>query len=289
MMETWTLADLNAYVDDCLEPNERRAFEKRMAEDPALARRAAAWMSQKGAIRAAFAAEGAKGFSLSVVRQQNGLGMGRRPVPADGKIWREPSVSPARATRLEAKVSARRACRTSLARRLGLAALSICIVCLWSPSAPVIPAARLGEAGIGAFRAFAHSAVPPVEFATSDAAASQAWLTTRLLHPIRLPATLSSVRLVGARITPGPGAAAAFLVYEAEEGLVGLLIQTLDAPATAAPELISADGRYAAVWTWGGQGFALAGDLDAPSLLKIATDFFDPPDAAVQPMPERGS
>jgi hypothetical protein len=67
-----------------------------------------------------------------------------------------------------------------------------------------------------------------------------------------------------------------------------LLIQTLDAPAPGAPELIPADGRYAAVWTWGGQGFALAGDLDALSLLKIATDFFDP-DAPVQPMPERGS
>ena len=42
-METWRLADLHAYVDDCLEPEERRAFEKRMAQDPALARHAAAY------------------------------------------------------------------------------------------------------------------------------------------------------------------------------------------------------------------------------------------------------
>jgi anti-sigma factor RsiW len=289
MMETWSLVDLHAYVDDCLDPNERRAFEKRMAEDPALARRAAAWSSQSSAIRAAFAAEGAKGFSLSIVRQQNGLGMVRRPASADGKTWRESSASAARAPLLEAKVSAPRAHRTSLSRWLLLAALSICFICLWSPSAPVFPAAGLGEAGIGAFRAFVRSAVAPVEFATSDTGESQAWLTTRLLHPIRLPATPSSVRLVGARIAPAPGAAAAFLVYEAEERFVGLLIQTLDAPAPGAPELIPADGRSAAVWTWGGQGFALVGDVDAHSLLKIATDFFDPPDAAVQPMAERGS
>ncbi len=27
VMETWRLADLHAYVDDCLEPDERQAFE----------------------------------------------------------------------------------------------------------------------------------------------------------------------------------------------------------------------------------------------------------------------
>ena len=49
-----------------------------------------------------------------------------------------------------------------------------------------------------------------------------------------------------------------------------------------------ADGSTAAVWTWRGQGFALVGDLDAASLLKIATDFFDPPVEAAQTAPERG-
>ena len=58
---------------------------------------------------------------------------------------------------------------------------------------------------------------------------------------------------------------------------------------TKAPELVPADGRNAAVWTWRGQGFALVGDLDPLSLLKIAKDLFAPPDDAVQSMPERGS
>ena len=63
----------------------------------------------------------------------------------------------------------------------------------------------------------------------------------------------------------------------------------VDAPTTIAPELLAADGANAAVWTWRGQGFALVGDLDGPSLLKIAKDLFDPPAAAVQIVPERGS
>jgi hypothetical protein len=93
---------------------------------------------------------------------------------------------------------------------------------------------------------------------------------------------------MGARIAPYPGAAAAFLVYKSQGGPVGLLIQSLDAPATRAPQLLAADGRTAAVWTWRSQGFALVGDLDAASLLTIATDFFDPPAEAAQATAERG-
>jgi anti-sigma factor RsiW len=293
-METWRVADLHAYVDNCLGPDARRAFEKQIAEDPALSRRAALWRAQNNAIRSAFDAEGARGFSISIVRHQNGLGMGRRPASTGGKIGREQVartsfLSAASASQLEEKISRPRAFRTSVSWRLGLAALSICLFCVWSTGRPVIPAARLAEAGVAAFRAFASSGFVPAEFATSDTAESQVWLTTRLLRPVYLPATPSIVGLIGARLAPSPGGPAAFLVYKSGERLVGLLIQSLDAPTARAPELLPAEGRDAVVWTWGGQGFALVGDLEAPSLLKIATDLFDPPIAAVQTMPERGS
>ncbi len=290
-METWRLADLHAYVDDCLEPDARRALERQMAEDPALARRAALWRAQNSAILSAFDGEGATAFSISAVRHQNGnLGMGRRPASVGGKIAREqPSPGAASVAQLAAKTSAPRAFRTPLSFRLGLAALSVSLLCVWAPSKPVIPDRGFGEAGVAAFRTFARPGAGPVEFVTSEAAESQAWLATRLFRPVYLPTTPGSVSLVGARLAPSSGAAAAFLLYKSEQKLVGLLVQSLDAPTAREPELLLADGRYVAVWTWGGQGFALIGDLDAPSLLKIATDFFNPPVSAVQAMPERGS
>ena len=290
-MEAWRLADLHAYVDDCLEPGERQAFEMRMAQDPALARRAALWRAQNSAIRAAFDGEGARAFSIAAVRGQNEILIkGLPPAAARGRpSGEQPARSPAPAV-ADALISPARArapgaLRLSLLWRLGLAALSVCVACVWAPAAAVVPAKRLAEAGVAAFRAFVRPGVAPVELATSDTTEAEAWLRTRLMHALALPAPPPAVSLAGARIAPYPGAAAAFLVYKAQERSLGLLIQTLDAPPTRAPELLAADGGAAAVWTWRGEGFALIGDLDASSLLKIANAFFDPPAEAAQAMP----
>jgi anti-sigma factor RsiW len=294
-MEAWRLADLHAYVDDCLEPNDRLEFEKRMTEDPALARRARMWRAQNSAIRSAFDVEGPRAFSISAVRHQTEApGKGRRPTwIAAGPGREQPSRLSAPglddASRIGAKVGAAEAFRPLPFWRFGIAAAFVCMVCVWSPAASIVPAKGLGEAAVAAFRAFVRPGVAPIEFATGDRGESQEWLTTRLAHPVYLPATPSAVNLLGARIAPYPGAPAAFLIYNSQERLVGLLVQSLDAPMTAAPELLAADGRNAVIWTWRGQGFALVGDLDAPSLLKVANELFEPQGEAVQTAPERGS
>ena len=173
-MEASRLADLHAYVDDCLQPDERLVFEKQMAQDPALARRATLWRAQNSAIRAAFDGEGARAFSISIVRHQNEiLGKGRRSATVGGKpsydqLPRPTSPTIAGASRFSAKVAAPNPFRPSLLWRLGLAALSVCLACVWAPAATVVPAKALGEAGVAAFRAFARPGVEPVEFATGD-------------------------------------------------------------------------------------------------------------------------
>jgi anti-sigma factor RsiW len=293
-MEAGRLADLHAYVDDCLEPDERLAFEQQMAQDPAIARRAALWRAQNSAIRAAFDGDGARAFPISIVRPQNET-VGR--VARSGAAGAKPSGEPmpratlsavAQTGRPSAEVLARDAFRPWLEWRLGLVVLSVCLAFVWAPAATIVPGERLGEAGVAAFQAFARPGVEPVEFATSDAAEAQAWLTTRLRRPVYLPATPSALKLIGARIAPYPAASAAFLVYKAQDRAIGLLVQSLDAPPTTAPQRLAADGGAATIWTWRGQGLALVGDLDGAALLKIAADFADPPAEAAQPMPERG-
>jgi len=292
-METWRVADLHAYVDDCLEPEQRQTFEQRMAQDPALARRAAAWRAQNSAIRAALDGEGARAFSISLVRHQGEvLSQGRRPAPAGGR----PSVEQARLSVLtvaDAPPSSAKGApstvRPWLLWRLVVAALFVGLASLWAPASTVVPAKELGAADVAAFRAFVRPGVAPVELSTGDRTQSETWLAARLMRPVYLPATPSALKLIGARIAPYPGAAAAFLVYRSQDRPLGLLVQFLDAPRTTAPRLLAADGGYAAVWTWRGEGFALAGNLDTASLLRIATDFFAPSAEAAQTVPERGS
>ena len=266
-----------------------------MTQDPALARRATEWRAQNSAIRTAFDTEGARAFSISVIRHRNetlskvGVSAAVDDRPSrDGPLRRSSPAGP-QAWRFSAKVAAPDVFRPSLVWQAGLAALSVFLALVWAPAATVLPAQELGKAGVAAFQAFVRPGVEPVEFATSDGIEAQAWLTTRLMHSVTLPATPSANRLLGARIAPYPGSPAAFLVYESQGRRVGLLIRSLDAPANQAPQLLAAlDGSTATVWTWRGQGFALVGDPDATSLLKIATDFFDPPVEAPQGSPERG-
>ncbi len=294
-MEAGRLSSLHAYVDDCLEPDERLAFEQQMTQDPALARHAALWRAQNNSIRLAFDNEstGAGAFPISIARHQNEtFARAARSGAAVARASREqpPGATSSAAAPIR-RSSAKRTpewFRPQLLWRLGLGVLAVCLAFVWAPTMTVVPGERLGEAGVAAFRAFARPGVQPVEFATSDTAKAQAWLTAQLNRPLYLPAAPAALTLTGARIAPYAGSPAGFLIYKSQDREIGLLVQSLDAPAPTVPQLLTADGGHAAVWTWQSQGFALVGELDSPSLLKIATEFADRQAEAAQPIPERG-
>ncbi len=288
-MEGRRLADLHAYVDDCLDAAERRAFETQMAEDPALLQRAARWRAQNNAIRAAFDGEGAWSIANGPGRKANDhFGNARRPATPTVRLAREqgecrPVASGENALRIPAGAGTAR-----LVGRLGLAALSVFLICAWAPGQRA-PSDRFAEAGVTAFGAFAQSGSPPVEFANHEPGAVRTWLTVRLNRPLYLPATPNALNLIGARIAPATGAAAAFLVYETNRNRLGMLVQPLDAPLQTAPRVLQIGSRKAALWTSAGQGYVLVGDVDALSLRAIAGAFFSAGYALDPPAPERGS
>ena len=173
-MEAGRLADLHAYVDDCLEPDERLAFEQQMAQDPALARRAALWRAQNSAIRTAFDGEGARAFPISIVRHQNeSFGRAARSGAAGAKPSGE---QPARASLAAVAQTGATFSEDLGARRVSAVACMaagargfVRLPCLRLGSGrDRRPRQRLGEAGVAAFQAFARPGVEPVEFATSD-------------------------------------------------------------------------------------------------------------------------
>ena len=203
-------ANLHAYVDDCLEPDECLAFETQIAQNP-LARRAAQWRAQN-AIRAASTAR-ARDLSISVVRHQNDVRQqtlaaagGKPPRTADAT-----AVAHDRPRRTPKKVAAPYALQRSFLRRLGFAAL---------PRPLLLVAGRDRRPGVdlrGRRRGFfglARPGVEPVEFATSDGTAAQSWLTTRLNHPVDIPrpAIQSSER--GSRSPWRPGV---LLIYKSQK------------------------------------------------------------------------
>ena len=104
--------------------------------------------------------------------------------------------------------------------------------------------ARVQCGCVAAFQAFSRPGVQPVEFETGDRTEAQMWLTPRLMRPVYLPATPSAVRLLGARITPYPGAAAAFLVFGCpEHGSAQTIGRSVPGhPYPVSPARHSADG-----------------------------------------------
>jgi len=239
------LAQALAYADDCLAPDERRAFERRMAADPALAARIEQWRRQNEAIRQAFAdvalAESAAPATATVpppLRRDFGR---RRQSPFDADATGR-SLARSGAPPQPGEI-ARPAPRRRLPRR-GFALFAAAFALVWSAApAPRDASADLASAAFSAFRTFADGGAP--EFATTETAALETWLRGRLGGWLALPDLgAAGLTLVGGRVISGAEGPAAFALYRDRAGArVGL---TVESSETAAPPLIRASGALVA-------------------------------------------
>jgi anti-sigma factor RsiW len=248
-----------AYVDNCLAPAERRAFEARMRDDLELTREVAQWEAQNSAIRAAYGAPASARAAVDLGANVN------ENAPA-------PTIAAARRAGARAKAApvpppARRAAagRRIVRALAALAALAAGLTIAAPPGGATWPRDPLLEAGLAAYRAFVASSAP-IEFAVADPAAAARWLTAQFAGGVAAPPFASNeLRLVGARVAPGMATRAAFLVYEDRLGeRVGLLIEPVDAPPAPEPVWREVGGATLAAWTGAGFGLVAAGPRREP-------------------------
>ncbi len=266
-------AEAFAYVDNCLSPADRRAFEARLREDADLRRQVELWEWQNGAIRAAYGATASARAAIDVGRNSNEnfplwtapTGSSRRSAAATRPTGearpKPPREAPATGPRTQSVVAP--APPVAIGRRvLAMATLAVGLLVAVAPGAPPWPRGKLIEAGLAAYRAFAPVPGAPVEFRTSDPETLTKWFAPQFARGIVVPRFSSdALRLLGGRIAPGTTASAAFLVYEDRRGeRVGLLIEPLDAPAPSKPTLGESDGVSFAAWTDSGRGLVAAGN-----------------------------
>ena len=165
MTSRFETAEAFAYVDNCLAPADRRAFEARLREDAELRRQVALWESQNGAIRAAYGAAASARAAIDLGGNSN----------ENFPVWMASAIQARRsaaATRMTAKrarsrrarsprpsraaVRRRAAPRFALARRvLAIAALAAGLIVAGAPGGPTWPRGQSIDAGLAAYRAFA--------------------------------------------------------------------------------------------------------------------------------------
>jgi anti-sigma factor RsiW len=258
-------ADAHAYVDNCLDADARRAFEAKLGEDSSLRRRVESLQAQNQAIRAAYGVANMSPGALGLGRPANEGASSWMPSQISSRRAaispREPQSATAsyRSVGTGGDFRARARAKTSPYARLALVfGLSVATLVFSARGGPADPREGLGELGLSAYRTFGVASAAAFDYSPDDASALAEWLSPRFWPAA--PASsleIAGWTLVGVRILPGAGSAAAFIVWEnAEAKRMGLIVEPLDAPAFYAPKPREAGGFSTAAWTAGGRGFA---------------------------------
>lgn len=234
--------DLHAYADGRLEAERREAVERVLADDPAAAQRVRDWQVQNAAIAAAFGT------------------LAEEPVPA----------------RLCPKTMARNRRAPWMRIAAALVLVTVGFGGGWlardrvETTAPGV--GTLAADAISAHRVYAVEVRHPVEVDAAQEAHLVKWLSKRLDHPLRVPDLgAAGFRLVGGRLLPADGEAAAQFMFEDASGRRITLYTARNAENTETAFQYLASGKTGAFyWLDGPVGYAIIGDVDRQILLDLA-------------------
>ena len=136
---------------------------------------------------------------------------------------------------------------------------------------------QLAGRALSAHAVYVSEVLHPVEVEAAKQKHLLAWLSKRLGRPLRAP-DMSDLGydLVGGRLLPDAGQAAAQLMYENPNGQrLTLYVRQVDETVSTAFRFVSGDGYSAFYWLDAPLGYALVADLPRAQLLTAATRVYD--------------
>jgi len=236
--------DLHAYVDGQLDPARRAEVENYLVTNPEAARRVAEYRTLNESLRVLHAT------ALT------------EPIPGNLRAHRSRRVPLALAASFAAMLIVGGAVGWQLHA--------------WRAGDPA-PMATIVQQASFAHVVYAPEVRHPVDVEGRDEAHLVQWLSKRLGHSVRAPhLAAQGFELVGGRLLPAQGAAAAMFMYQDGSGARLTLYVRADGDSdVTAFRYARQDRLHVFYWTDGPLGYALSGEIDKETLLRVATAVYD--------------
>jgi anti-sigma factor RsiW len=242
--------DLNAFVDGRLSPERHALVSRFLEENPQVGERVAADIAAQAALRDALQFKAAE------------------PIPARQRI---------------ANLAVERRSASPQWLRFAAAALLLLVaggIGGWFAHANLAPMMSQRETAIvaealTAHRVYTAETVHPVEVAATQEAHLVQWLSRRLNHALKAPdLSAQGFHLMGGRLLPAGGGAAAQLMYQDDGGARLTVYLRADGDGGTAFRFVKGQNASAFTWTDDGFGYAIAAQVDRPQLLTIAESVY---------------
>jgi anti-sigma factor RsiW len=241
--------ELHAYVDDRLDAVRRREVEQYLDSQPEMARRVAAYRTQRDGLRMVHA------------------GYAAEPIPPELNLSRL----------LEARLERRPAwwrIAAAVVLSLGLGgAAGWYLGASPQPSRIEVAMSLLQQQAMASHAVYAADSRHPIEVTAADSDHLSQWLSNRLRRSVA-PPDLSALgyRLLGGRLlaTERGGAAALFVYDDAKGNRLSVLLRPMAPELKAARSDIAQGSLSGCTWIGGGMGYAVVGAAPDQTLDEIA-------------------
>ncbi len=248
--------DLQAFVDGRLEPARLVTVKAFLASNPALASQVESEIAQREALRARLAFKA------------------QEPIPARLRVSNL-MAAPRKASRVNRGAVAAAVAWLAIGGLLGVAGSS-----LWFTR--TVQDASVADNAIAAHRIYVSERVHPVEVPAEQEAHLVQWLSRRVGKPLTAPnLNAQGYRLIGGRLLPSNGEAAAQFMYENAGGnRLTIYARSGGSEPQTAFRFEEQDGISAFSWIENGLSYVVSAKADRAQLLPIAESIYKQFEAA---------